>query len=120
MEVIKMSQENSQFAGKNGNANGTTDFLGYWQSTFNTLTWNQEQVEKFFEKLTDQQKLNREDAKQVIQEMVTQAKKNQEQLLKLIKEAVQGSFAAVVLPTQSQITELSKKIDELTQKLENR
>ncbi len=115
-----MSQQNSKFEGKNGSTNAVPDFLGYWQSTFNTLTWSQEQAEKYFEKLADQQKLNREDAKQVMQEMVTQVKNNQEQLLNLIKEAVQGSFAALILPTQSQINELSKKIDELAQKLENR
>lgn len=115
-----MSQQNSEFAGQNGNAKGIPDFLGYWQSTFNTLTWSQEQAEKFIEKLIEQQKLNWKEAKPVIEEMVTQAKKNQEQLLNLIKESVQGSFAAFVLPTQSQIIELSKKIDELSQKLENR
>lgn len=115
-----MSQQNAQYQGENGNAKGTLDFLGYWQANLNTFAWSQEEAEKLLVKMIDQQKLTREDAKRVMEESLTQIKKNQDQLLKLIMEGVEASFTTFGLPTQAQISELSKKIDELTRKLENR
>lgn len=115
-----MSQQNAQCQGENGNAKGTLDFLGYWQANLNTLSWSQEEAERLLLKVVEQQKLTREDAKRVMEESLSQIKKNQDQLLKLIKEGVEDSLTTFGIPTQAQISELSKKIDELTGKLENR
>lgn len=87
--------------------------------TLGSLAWNQEQVENLIGKYMDQRKLARDEGTKLIEELVTQAKKNQQQIQKMIQDSVISAFGNLDIPTFSYMDDLSKKVDELSKKVEN-
>ncbi len=84
-----------------------------------SMAWNQEQIENFIRKCMDQNKIARDESTRLIEETFNQAKRNQQQLQKMIHESVLGAFGKLDIPTLNYYEELTKKIDELSQKVAN-
>jgi len=87
--------------------------------TLGSMAWNQEQIENFFRKYLDQNKLARDESTRLMEEMFNQAKKNQQQIQTMIQDSVVGAFGKLDIPTLSYYEELAKKIDELSKKVTN-
>ena len=90
-----------------------------WLVSLGSLSWTQEQFETMARKYLDQRKTAREETNKLVEELSSQAKKNQQQMQKMIEEAVTAAFENLEVPTFSYIDELSKKVEELSRKVDN-
>lgn len=89
-----------------------------WLVTLGSFSWSQEQIENMAKKYLDQQKITREESIKIVEELMTQAKKNQSQMQKMIEDAVMGAFENVKMPYVNTVDELTKKVEELSKKVD--
>ncbi|NLW91297.1 MAG: phasin family protein [Syntrophomonadaceae bacterium] len=90
-----------------------------WLVTLGSLSWSQEQIENMVKKYVDQRKIARDENNKLVEELMSQAKKNQQQMQKMIQEAVTNAFENMDIPTFNYIDDLTKKVEELTKKVNN-
>ncbi|MGE5391305.1 MAG: phasin family protein [Deltaproteobacteria bacterium] len=90
-----------------------------WLVTLGSLSWSQEQIENMARKYLDQRKIARDENNKLVEELMAQAKKNQQQMQKMIQEAVTNAFENMDIPTFNYIDDLTKKVEELTKKVNN-
>ncbi|MGE5423131.1 MAG: phasin family protein [Ignavibacteriales bacterium] len=90
-----------------------------WLVTLGSLSWSQEQIENMARKYLDQRKIARDENNKLVEELMSQAKKNQQQMQKMIQEAVTNAFENMDIPTFNYIDDLTKKVEELTKKVNN-
>ncbi|MGI6435469.1 MAG: phasin family protein [Syntrophomonadaceae bacterium] len=87
--------------------------------TLGSVSWTQEQIENMFKNFMEQGKVSREQSLNMSEKLVEQARKNQQQMQQMIQEAVLGAFNNLDIPTFSYISDLTKKIDDLAQRVDN-
>lgn len=93
-------------------------FWDMWLMSLGSFSWSQEQLENAVRKYLDERKIAREDATKLIEELTKQTKNNQQQFQKMIQDAVINAFENINIPTFNYIDDLSKKIEELSQKVQ--
>lgn len=91
-----------------------------WLLALGSFSWTQEQMENAIQTYLSQRKVEREEALKVTEELMQQAKKNQQHFQNLIKEAVVSAVENANIPNFNYITELNKKVDELSKKVEEK
>ncbi len=89
-----------------------------WLVGLGSMSWSQEQAEGMAKKYLEQRKNMREESTKVVEEMMSQVKKNQIQMQTMIQEAVKVAFENVEMPNFDYM-DMSKKLDELSKKVEN-
>ncbi|MDR1160247.1 MAG: hypothetical protein LBK69_06450, partial [Syntrophomonadaceae bacterium] len=66
-----------------------------------------------------QRKVERDEALKVTEDLLQQAKKNQLHFQNLVKEAVTSAVENANIPNFNYINDLTKKVDDLSKKVEN-
>lgn len=90
----------------------------FWLTSVGMLTWGQEQTEKMVKTFIEQGKVNREEGKQILEELGAQVRKNQAELQKIVEEGVKSALANMQLPDMSNFFDLTKRMEELTKRME--
>ncbi|HZK42922.1 MAG TPA: hypothetical protein VFC73_01390 [Syntrophomonadaceae bacterium] len=93
-------------------------FWDMWLVSVGSMSWSQEQLEGMVDKYLEQSKTAREESAKVIEELTNQVKKNQMQMQTMMQEAVKIAFENVEIPDFDYMG-MSKKVDELSKKVEN-
>lgn len=99
--------------------NTAEKFWDMWLVSLGSMSWTQEQIESMVVKYLEQRKLAREETTKLVEELMKQAKKNQQEMQKMVQEAVNASFENVDIPGMNYFDQLNKKIEDLSQKVEN-
>lgn len=89
-----------------------------WLVGLGSMSWSQEQAENMVRKYLEQRKNAREENTKVVEELMSQVKKNQIQMQTMIQEAVKVAMENVEMPNFDYM-DMTKKLDELTKKVEN-
>jgi len=89
-----------------------------WLVSLGSLSWTQEQIENMTRKQLDQNKAAREELIKLVEDLSKQMRRNQEQFQKMVEEAVMNTYEHINYANQNLISDLSKKVDDLSKKVE--
>ncbi len=91
-----------------------------WLVSLGNLSSTQDQIENMTRKQLDQNRTAREEMIKMVEDLSKQMRKNQEQFQKMAEEAVMGSYEKISSTSQSLISDLTKKVDELAKRVEKK
>ena len=89
-----------------------------WLVSLGSLSWTQEQIENMTRKQLDQNKAARDELIKLVEDLSKQMRRNQEQFQKMVEEAVMNTYEHINYANQSLISDLTKKVDDLSKKVE--
>ncbi|NLN87794.1 MAG: phasin family protein [Syntrophomonadaceae bacterium] len=91
-----------------------------WMAGLGSISWAQEQMENMTRKQLDQNKTAREEMIKLVEDMATQTRKNQEQFQKMVEEAVIDTYDQINVANHKMMQDLTRRVDELSKKVDNR
>lgn len=89
-----------------------------WLVSLGSLSWTQEQIENMTRKQLDQNKSAREELIKLVEDLSKQMRRNQEHFQKMVEEAVMNTYEHINYANQNLISDLAKKVDDLSKKVE--
>jgi polyhydroxyalkanoate synthesis regulator phasin len=89
-----------------------------WINVFGQMCYAQDQGEKMLRSFLDLGHTTREESKELVTRLGAQIRKNQEEMQRFVQASVQMSLAAFRPATASQYEDLTRKVDELSRKIE--
>ena len=92
-------------------------FWEMWQLSLGSLSWTQDQLETMAKKYLEQSKLSREESNEVMEKLMQEIKNNQMQMQQMVQQAVKTSIENVDIPVYNYFTDLNKKVEELSKKV---
>ncbi|MDI9481130.1 MAG: hypothetical protein QM229_10035 [Bacillota bacterium] len=93
-------------------------FWDMWLVSLGSMSWSQEQLENMVQKYLEQRKIAREESTKIVEELMGQVKKNQSQMQTMMQEAVKAAFENMDF-ANFDFMGVSKKVDELSKKVDN-
>lgn len=94
-------------------------FWELWMVNLGSVSWLNEQWETMTQTYLGQRKNARDEFVKVAEQMAAQLRKNLEQMEDMIKEASLASAENVNMPGFVSYTDLVKKVDDLSKKVDN-
>lgn len=91
-----------------------------WLVSLGNVSSTQDQIEIMTRKQLDQNRTAREEMIKMVEDLSKQMRKNQGQFQKMVEEAILGSYEGMSSTSQSLISSLSNKVDELAKKVEKK
>lgn len=85
-----------------------------WRTTVSTLTSAQQAAEREVRRLV---KKNRQELEDRLGSLQGRLRKEQRVLGRRVNEAVHGALSALDIPSRKEVTELTRKVDELTRRI---
>lgn len=87
-----------------------------WQSTVATITAAEQAAERQVRRLV---KTNRQELESRLATLQTRLKKEQRSMGRMVNDAVHGALAALDIPSRKEVAELTRKVDELSRRIES-
>ncbi|HAU30726.1 MAG: hypothetical protein XD78_1886 [Desulfotomaculum sp. 46_296] len=101
------------------NSNAVDKVWDIWLATVGSFSWGQEYIEKFAKDYIERRKVTRDESVKIVEGLMEQARKNHNEFRNIVQEAVKTTFSSIKAPYFFKFNELSKKIDDLSEKVQN-
>lgn len=88
-----------------------------WLVSLGSVTSTQDKIENMTRKQMDQHKAAREEMIKMVEDLSKQMRRNQGQIQMLVEDVVTNTYEQINYKNQNLIDGLSKKVEELSQKL---
>ena len=115
-----MSDTNKESLSKSFNMieNSLEKMWDIWLIGLGSLSWTQEQIENMTRQQLDRNKAAREEFIKMVEDLGRQIHRNQEQFQKMVEEAVMNTYENIDYTNKNLMSDLSKKVNDLSSKVE--
>jgi polyhydroxyalkanoate synthesis regulator phasin len=103
---------------KSGAHKATDLWYQAWQQAVQMASWTGNQTERFMHTLIDQGKVSQEDMLKLQQELTDQAKTSQVEFARITREAVDEAVKAYRQMSEQQLSALTEQVEELSRRMD--